>query len=203
MGAFRAMLPLGSPVARRPLFCEWALGARVAVLTLRPFTAEIAPFIAPLTRVRTLSAPAEAVATGAEFRPGRLRVAARCRRRLGAGRSGAAALEPTEDAIDDARTRSGRARRLGSGLLRAHRRRPFWRDALHRGLLARRAPFLRRRLPRFLLHPRADEGFARPPPLPLGQIVVSQALHFLIWPPRVAVLIPTPLYLPPPLPLIY
>src|SRR5258708_26588904 len=180
MGAFRAMLPLGSPVARRPLFCEWALGARVAVLTLRPFAAEIAPFIAPLTRVRTLSAPAEAVATVAEFRPGRLRVAARCRRRLGAGRSGAAALEPTEDAIDDARTRSGRARRLGSGLLRAHRRRPFWRDALHRGLLARRARFLRRRLPPFLLGRPADQVVAPRPALPLVQVGRSQALPLCI-----------------------
>src|SRR5258708_27276114 len=182
MGAFRAMLPLGSPVARRPLFCEWALGARVAVLTLRPFTAEIAPFIAPLTRVRTLIAPAEAVATVAEFRPGRLRVAARCRRRLGAGRSGAAALEPTEDAIDDARTRSGRARRLGSGLLRAHRRRPFWRDALHRGLLARRAPFLRRRLPSFFPAPRADRGVACRHRPPLVQVVPLPARRLCLLP---------------------
>src|SRR5258708_7547054 len=180
MGAFRAIVPLGSPVARRPLFREWALGARVAVLTRRPFTAEIAPFIAPLTRVRTLIAPAEAVATVAEFRPGRLGVAARWRRRLGDGRSGAAALEPTEDAIDDARTRCGRARRLGSGLLRAHRRRPFWRDALHRGLLARRARFLRRRLPSFFLDRRADEGVARRQRVRLVQVVVSQALHFVI-----------------------
>src|SRR5258708_15225686 len=161
MGAFRAIVPLGSPVARRPVFGEWALGARVAVWTLRPFTAEIAPFIAPLTRVRTLIAPAEAVATVAEFRPGRLRVAARCRRRLGAGRSGAAALEPTEDAIDDPRTRSGRARRLGAGLLRAHPRRPCWRAAPHRGLLARRARLPRPPPARLLLQRRAGGGRSR------------------------------------------
>jgi len=169
IGPFRAILTPGTLAARRPLVSELPFGARVSVLTvlsLRSFTAVISLLVAPLTQVRALVAPAKAVAVAAvavaaiaisTFRPGRLAVWGR--RRLGAGRS-AIALEPTEDAIDDAGMRFGRARRLGSGLLRAHRRRPFRRDALHRGLLAQRARFLRRRFLGLFFDRRGDEVVA-------------------------------------------
>ncbi|HMC34122.1 MAG TPA: hypothetical protein VKH65_06935, partial [Myxococcales bacterium] len=135
----RAILPLGA-LAARPLVPGWAGVAVLAVRALRPLAAVIAP--ASLARVLAVAAPAETVAV-AEFRPGRLRVALRRCRRLSDRRSGTVALEPTEDAAHEARMTFGRARRLGSGLLRAHRRRPFRRDALHGRLLARRPRFLR------------------------------------------------------------
>lgn len=165
IGPFRAILPPGTLAARRPLVPELPFGARVSVLTvlsLRSFTAVISLLVAPLTQVRALIAPAKAVAVAAiaisTFRPGRLAVWG-CRR-LGAGGS-AIALEPTEDAIDDAGMPFGRTRRLGSGLLRAHRRRAFGRDPLHRGLLAQRARFLRHRFPGLFFDRCADEIVAR------------------------------------------
>jgi len=68
IGPFRecAIVPLGTLAARRPLFSQRALGAGAAVLTvlaLRPLTALIGP--ASLTLVRTVIAPAKAVAVAA------------------------------------------------------------------------------------------------------------------------------------------
>ncbi len=185
IGPFRggcAILPLGALAARRPLLSERVLRTRVTVLTvltLRAFTAVIAA--ASLTRIRMLVAPAEAVAvaTVAGLLPGRLLVAARCRRRLGVGRSRAVALEPTEDAIDDARMPFG-ARRLRSRLLRADRRRALGRHALHRGLLARRAHFLRRRLLCLFFDRCSDQVVACGQRVGLIQVVVTKAFDLVV-----------------------
>src|SRR5229473_1115965 len=113
VGPFRrcTILPLGT-LAALPLLPRRALGVRVAVLTvlaLRPFTALIMP--ASLTRVRAVIAPAKTVAVAAvavatvaiaTFRPGHLLLAMWGWCRLEFGRS-AVALEPTEDAIHEAR----------------------------------------------------------------------------------------------------
>src|SRR5258706_8932516 len=149
IGSFRdcAIVPLGTLAARRPLFSERALWAGAAVLTvlaLRPLTALIGP--ASLTLVRTVIAPAKAVAVAAvaattvviaALRSRLLRT--RCSGRLGAGRGGALGFEPTEEAIDDGPVAFGRARHPGADLWRARRSGPLPRDALHDGLLARPA----------------------------------------------------------------
>jgi len=160
IGPFRAILPPGTLAARRPWVPEWPFGARVAVLTvlsLRSFTSVISLLVAPAKAVAVAAVAVAAIAIST-FRPGRLAVWG-CRR-LETGRS-AIALEPTEDAIDDAGMPFGRTRHLGSGLLRAHRRRPFRRDALHRGLLAQRTRFLRRRFLGLFFDRRGDEVVAR------------------------------------------
>ena len=156
----------------------------MTVLSLRPFTAVVALLVATLTLVRPLIAAAKAVTVAAiavaTFRPGHLLPALwRCRR-LGTGRSGIVALEPTEDAIDDTRMPFGRTRRLGFRLLRAHRRRSLRRDALHGGLLARRARFLRRRFLCFFFDRRGDEVVARGQCIGLIQIVVTKAFDLVV-----------------------
>jgi len=139
--------------------------AVLTVLALRPFTALIGPAsltlfgrsLRPRKRSRFAAVAVTTVAIAA-FRAGCWgRGAAAGWEIEGAGLSVLNQLRYDHDAG----LPFGRARRLGSGLWRAHRRGPLGRDALHCGLLARRACFLRRGFLCFFFGRRADEVVAR------------------------------------------
>jgi len=101
IGPLRAALSCtsGPVAARRPLLCEWTLGARVAVLALRPVAAMIRVFVASLTGSgRPLRARESGRGRRGRGIPAGGACCSRARRgwRLGDGRSGTVALEPGE-----------------------------------------------------------------------------------------------------------
>src|SRR5712691_4192569 len=186
----RSLLSPGSLTPLRPLFALCPFGTlltRTVAATFVPLVA--APVTTETLVLAILAAAAEAIAIAAVATFGALRwFSARpgCGHRLRPRGGCRVPLEPAEDSADDPPRprrgggRFGRARGFPSRGLRRYRRGALRGDAMHRSLLALRLCFLCRLRLRLFFGRRGSKVVARRQRFGLVEVVVPQALHFVI-----------------------